>query len=252
MKNVEKVKNEFGFDFSACQRISEMSPAAYIKWMYESTENNGTLVVPDWSEEGVSDTTGWLSCEMQWTEADRDRAIADVEALIDALTKIAKTYIGLSAEDREKCEDFLSGDLRAVWEKYLRPLNPDVFDREVIRDLSERVELIRDREKLERKAGLGTPLTEAEKESLRIVEDVTLEPGECEIIDAYNRFVEDRAAERVGKGPFACSFVITAWRFWRLKTFGAEFMIPYEAMRLAHTMTLHTYAKNFERIEPVN
>ena len=252
MKNVEKVKNEFGFDFSVCQKMREISPAAYIAWMFDRTESDGTLVVPDWPEDGSRKPDSFYFCEMQWTEADRDRVIADVEALIDMLSEIAKTYRGLSAEDRKKCEDFLSRDLRAVWEKYLRPLNPDVFDREVILDLSERLECIREREKLERKAGLGTPLTEAEEDSLRIVEDVTLEPGEREVIDAYNRFVEDRAAERVGKGPFACPFVIAAWRLWRLMTFGAEFMIPYEAMRLAHTMTLHTFAKSADRFEPVN
>ena len=52
MKNVEKVKNEFGFDFSVCQKMREISPAAYIAWMFDRTESDGTLVVPDWPEDG--------------------------------------------------------------------------------------------------------------------------------------------------------------------------------------------------------
>ena len=253
MPREAETMNAFGLDAFTCRKISRMNPSEYISWMYQRTEESGTLIVPDWQDEGPHAMDHWLICQTEWTTADRDRAITDWEGLYAALSEIAKVYLELCNDDRATYGDYLSGDLHTVYRTYLCPLQSPGIDEEDIRDIRQRMEIIRACDGLRLKETLGEALSEEEKGVLRDGRDVRVERGERLLLEAYEGCIRDRAADRVGEGPFAVSLVLGAQRLWRAMTRRApQICIRYEAMRLAQTMALHRIANDVTAIAPVN
>ena len=252
MQNDVEMERAFGFDTFVYRKISQMNPAEYICWMFQRTENNGTLIVPDWPDEGMHRVDRWLVCRTEWTEVDRDRAAADCETLYAALFGIAEMYLGLGADDREEYEDFLGGDLHAVWSTYLCPLHCGAVDEDDIRDIRERMEVIRACEDMRLREAFGETLSEEEKAFLRDRQSVRVEHGERLLLNAYDGFIEKLAIERVGEGPFAVLLVTRAQQLWRMMIRRApQICIRYEMMRLAQTMALHRFANDVTTVTPV-
>ncbi len=253
MRNDAETMNAFGFDAFLCRKTSRMSPSDYISWMCQRTEDSGTLVVPDWPDDGPHHVDRWLFCRTEWTTTDRDDAIAAYEALYAALSGIATVYLELCGDDRPAYGDFLNGDLYTVFRTYLCPLYSGSVDEEDICDIRARMEIIRACDALRLKETLGGSLSEEEKGMLRDNRDVRVERGERLLLEAYEGAVKDRAEDRVGEGPFAVPLVMSAQQLWRVMIRRApQICIRYEAMRLAQTMTLHRVANDVTAVSPID
>ena len=247
MKNVRKEMNGFEFDFSACKELIKMTPAAYIAWMFEHTDGEKTLVAPDWPVDGSTPNSVYR-CVMDWTEADRDRAIADFDALYDALSGIAAHWNELSDAEEENAA-ILTPEQLKVWRTYVRRFDLSGFDHEKIRDIAERQEIVQELDDIRLRIELGKALNEYDYRVLRENADVTVSSEEQAYYDAHRKARMDQAKQRVGKKPNALRLVNCAWRVCRLISLGAPNVIVHsEAIRLAQETVFFRYAETLSML----
>lgn len=247
MKNVEKVMDEFEFDFSVCKELVQMTPAAYIAWMFEHTDGEKILVTPDWPEDG-SKPNSVYRCVMDWTEEDRDRAIADFAALYDALSGIAAHWNELSNVEEENVA-ILTPEQLKVWRTYVRKFDLPGFDPDKILDIAERQEIVQELDDIRLRIELGMPLNEFDQWILRENADVTVDSEEQAYFDAHRKARMEQAKQRVGDKPNALRLVICAMRVCRLISLGGPKVVVHcEAIRLAQEMVLFRYAQTLSML----
>ena len=80
------------------KEYKKLSPESVIELMYEGTDKQGILVVPDHPYEIEAGMEGytWLKCNMEWTKKDRDEVIEEFKTLYKSISRIAKVYYDLS------------------------------------------------------------------------------------------------------------------------------------------------------------
>ena len=68
-----------------------MSPAETVKEMFDYTDENGVLYIPELTDDAVFEEDHRICrCVMNWNRADAERLIAEHQALYDSLAKIAE------------------------------------------------------------------------------------------------------------------------------------------------------------------
>lgn len=241
-------KNTNWFDGSAYDGVCSMTPETYIDRMFARTESGGTLIVPDWSDEGPHHFERWLVCRMCWTEAERDGAKTLYQTISDALSEIAKVYKRLSDDEGENAK-VLSPALLEDWRRYVAAPDMRDFDVRRIRDIRERAEIIERYQQTKMHKKLGLPLTKAGEAFMSENADVRLEPGEFDLLDAYETRTEAIAFERVGEGPMAETLLRCTKELCRMTAQHApDLCIRYGRIRLAQALTLHTIAASVDRV----
>lgn len=247
----EENQNGNQFDGSAYDSVCDMTPAAYIDRMFDCTESGGTLIVPDWSDEGPHHFGQWLVCRMRWTKTECESAKKRYETVFDALSEIAKAYPRLS-DDEEENAKILSPALLTYWRCYVAAPDMRGFDAGAIRDIRERVEIIDRYHQTMMRRKLGLPLTKYGEEFCRENGDVRLNPGEFDLLEAYETRMEAIAEERVGEGPMAGALLACARNLCRMAARHApDLCIRYGKIRLAQALTLHKNAVSVDRVECV-
>lgn len=246
MEKMNEKVNEFGFDYSLCRQIREMSIGDFIRWMYDRTDRKHLLIVPAFNEAISSMPRSFHRNTVCWSESDRDHVIAETERLYDALAGIAKHYGELSDAEEENAK-LLTPEELVVWRTYIRAFDTSAFDSERLVDLNERRGASREcKDILMKRDVFHETLTEEEQENLTIFQDAMLSEEEEAYDEAYQDEMQRQAEQRVGNQPTALALVMHARRLCRLMSLRApDFIVRSEATYLAQTMVFHRFGRTF-------
>ena len=227
------------------KEYKKLSPESVIELMYEGTDKQGILVVPDHPYEIEAGMEGytWLKCNMEWTKKDRDEVIEEFKTLYKSISRIAKVYYDLSdimGENRE----LLSEEDFEVWKKYLRDLENGHFEKDIERSIYRLIdnEIYPDRK---------SDARYMRKKSKHLIDRWPI--LEDEEIFLYWRNVQslrDNIRRVFGYHKFAFDLCIRMKRLYYLMAFGApQSLIKREAKRLAKYMVLRKYCIEAEHLE---
>lgn len=122
MKNQMNQNMEIGNQGSAIRTIKEM---------YDRTDENGVLLIPEWPTDCEETPTGrFFKCQMDWDQKGLEQVIADFEELYVSLLEL-----GEKMRDKEFDPEFLSADRKATWNTYIRDFAFDDLDEVEIEQL---------------------------------------------------------------------------------------------------------------------
>ena len=227
-----------------------LDPIACIDAMFEHTDSEGRLLVPDWllnDDDDGEETTNWLECEMTWDDEDRKNVIAGYERLFASLKAIAAVSdrIGVT---REENEGVLSDELLDVWDTYIRRFNLGDIDYDTVMDIRERMnsadfvadfanmfeDLASENEEDLFWLGEEEPAVTAEEEALYY-----------EYLDAVFADAESRLDRAVG----AYDVISHAMRLIYFMTLNApDIILKVEARSLAQAMAINACAGSIELV----
>ncbi|MBR4605739.1 MAG: hypothetical protein IKO41_05880 [Lachnospiraceae bacterium] len=95
----------------------EGSAIRTIQGMYDKTDENGTLFLPEWSTDpDIPDTGRFYKCQMVWDELDLERTIRDFQELYTSLLELGEEIQNTKTEQEEyftNLEKSLKNDLVA-------------------------------------------------------------------------------------------------------------------------------------------
>ena len=116
--------------------VLTLTPSESIISMFEHTDENGTLYIPEWPYDGNCDNTEhFYQCAMNWSENATENVVSEYRFLYAALEEIAKKWDSINSDsDIEK----LSPNLRDVWNTFLRDFETGGIDVELAMDISDR------------------------------------------------------------------------------------------------------------------
>ena len=106
--------------------VLTLTPSESIISMFEHTDENGTLYIPEWLYDGNCDNTEhFYQCAMNWSENAAENVVSEYRFLYAALEEIAKKWDSINSDsDIEK----LSPNLRDVWNTFLRDFETGGID----------------------------------------------------------------------------------------------------------------------------
>lgn len=202
MKNQTNQNMVSGNQGSAIRTIQEM---------FDKTDKNGELLIPEWPADCEETPTGrYFQCKMDWNQKGLEQVISDFEELYASLLEL-----GEKMRDEEFDPEFLSADLKATWNTYIRDFEFDDLD-----DLE--IEQLLLKEEFEE-------LTEAEQEAF----------------DEYMGRCRADAEQRLEKPLAALQAVNRARRFCKLKEIDAPLAVLWhEADYLAQAFVVNACAKS--------
>ena len=253
MKNVKEKMKEFEVDVSVCQKTGKMTPAEFVAWLYDKTDENGQLVVPLWNDGStiVTPHSVFQIADMAWNESDRDRLAAEAETLIRALSGIAEVYDRLTDSEEENAK-ILSPEQMQIWRTYVRAFDTSAFDSDRISEIGEEMETVQELEYIELREQLGRPLSEYEKDFAAEYGDAEVDEVDKVYYEAYQRTREEQAKQRVGDKETALPLVIRAMRVCRVMSLKAPIVYLAEEKKcLVQTLVFHACAKKVDPIETV-
>lgn len=104
-----------------------LAPAECIVSMFEHTDTNGLLYIPEWPscDPDADEKTGFFKCRMNWNEADRDAALRLFESCYETMKKIAEKYDSFRADSGAEA---LPEEEKRFWNIYLRDFASDDID----------------------------------------------------------------------------------------------------------------------------
>ncbi len=192
-------KQRFGYD---------LSPRQYVSLMFRRTDEDGFLYIPGWFHSLLSDSD-WeddsdlaYECRIDWNKADRDQAIREIEALLDAIERIdalSERYGRGASGDREILE---REGLLPLYDTYLRPFDEacERFDPDRIFEIRERVYREREHRRIAEDVACGRTISEADREALagHLLDGVSEE--EKRLLASYREARRQDAEARLGKG----------------------------------------------------
>ena len=219
--------------------------------MLEHTDEKGILFIPGWPyDNNYEEEESFYKCKMSWNKADAEKAVADFDALYEALEAIAKI-----PDYREPDFDVASlpSDLQLVWNTYLRDFETDdSFDMDLIMDISDRLETVAFVDSIARKIEKGSDVSEEEYSLYNDCKDTSVSESEEALLDEYLDAIHYEAAQRVGVSEVAYDVVVRAQRLCRLLSLGApEIILRNEANLLAQAMAIHKYCVTMETVREV-
>ena len=225
---------------------NRLSPDDVITLMYERTDKEGIMIVPDHPYETKKGSEGsvWLRCVMEWTKKDRDEVIEECKNLYKALSRISKVYYDLSPSLYEN-EELLSKEDASIWSKYLRDLDDGHFEKDIERSVYRMCD-----ERINKTFADGHRY-EKRKKYQHLVDKWAV--AEDEQIFLYWRHIQslrESLKRHFGDSVFAFDLCIRIKRMFYMMAFEApRGMIRREAKRLAKYMVLAKYCKEVEHLE---
>jgi hypothetical protein len=196
-----------------------MPPRDYLRKMFDRTDSEGLLIMPDifFGEDGDDDEVRSLLCRMEWDAEDAASVANEYESLTGQLEVIASLSGSLS-EDPEENRRILPKDAFDVWDTYIRGFNTGDIDLDRILEIWDRLD-----------------------------SEIPVSPEERRLFDVYSEAVHADSAERVGDDLFAYQEVIRAKRVCALMRLGApQIIVNSECCRLAAAMALHRFCEDIE------
>ena len=222
--------------------IYTMTPSEYVAWLYGQTDVDGMLAVPAWNDDG-SVAECFEKKNVQWNETDRDRIAAEAETVINGIHAIAKLHGRLSDSEEENGK-VLSPELMQIRRMYLCASDETGFDRERIRDIIRRKDILREIEYIRDKQLMGRYCAPFEYDFLEENGDVTVDADDESDFHAYEVALKAQARQRVGDGPDALGLVRHAQRLYTLIVHAlSDVMIRTEEKCLIQSMVFHAFGK---------
>ncbi len=189
------------------------TPAHTVAEMFDYTDENGVLYIPEWVYE--DDNGLFYKLVMNWNKSDVDSLVSDHAALTAALTELAPYWDTVKTEADSKT---LPEELQAVWNTYIRDFDTRDMDLDRISEISDKID-----------AG----------------EAISYE--ESEMYDKYRELVIADAKARIGDNIATYDVILRAKRFCRLTSFNApRIIIDNESNFLIQAMAVHKYGKSME------
>ena len=181
------------------------SPEELIEAMFGATDENGRLLIPEFSYDSDGEADGLYLCVMDWKEEDKTALISRIRDLCAAFRRIGEAGMG----------SVPAGEDEAVWLRYVCPLTADGVEEQALIALSE-----------------------------KLMQGEALTPAEEAVIEAYRAGVYADAERRLGKGECAYDVCVRAQRVCALIETGAPGEIVNAEMRLfAAALCLHGYCR---------
>ena len=230
--------------------VLTLTPSESIISMFEHTDENGTLYIPEWPYDGNCDhTEHFYQCAMNWSENAAENVVSEYRFLYAALEEIAKKWDSINSDsDIEK----LSPDLRDVWNTFLRDFETGGIDVELAMDISDRMETIDMVKSVAEKIKNGTDISKEEFSFYNNCRGTNITEKEKAIYNAYRDAIHADANHRIGNGIAAYDVVIRAKRLCRLMSLKApEIIINNEANLLAQAIAIHACCKEMKTVDDV-
>lgn len=237
---------------------SGLTPLEYISLMFDRTDEDGVLYIPEFPNEmSMCEEKRSYCCKMNWTEADRNSVCNEFNKLYSALKKIAGKYDKAGKYDEldgsEKTAKKVFADeteLFDVWQTFVKSLNHTDFKYDTIKDISDRLDTADYLKELSGKFIKGGELSKDEKDFFREHVDVSVTNDEKMLYDLYCKALIKESEKRVGDNICAYQYVIRATRLCKLFCLNApEIIIKNEARLLATAMVLHKYCVSTETVD---
>ena len=205
-------------DFS---RISNLSPSAYARFLFEHTDTEGILCLPKNFGEENEKLDRYDQFRMSWDEDALSRLTAEFEALYASLARIAGVYDQLAGDEESVREILGSDELFDVWRTYIRGWELGGLDEKAVAAVEKSISL---------DSGEG---------------DLSEEEGQL-VSQYHSAYVDAIIADsrcRVGETPCAYEVIIRAKRLCRLLSLGApQIILQNEARMLIQYMALHMFS----------
>lgn len=210
-----------------------LTPAQYLRFMYENTNEDGTLFIPELHREDPIDADEEANDRfdkytMSWEENDLEGVVSEFNALYADLEKLAKDYDKLSEYEQsddgaERVKTFLNSQrLFETWYTFIREWELDGLDEETLIACEKRL----------RSFMYDKDISEKEQKLFE------------EHCNEYNTLVLADCKKRIGESEFADAVIIRAKRLYKLLSLSApNVLIENEARLLIERMALHKFAK---------
>ena len=199
-----------------------MTAGNYVRHLLDETDENNMLCIPGWYYDGNYESDIFYSCEIEWTEEEREQFIAEFEEFLAKTSDIAKKLTRVHICD---VKEALSEEEFAFWDKYLRPFEENVW----IGDFD-------DANSISSKTFFGEELSEEEKK----------------IYKAYKADIYKQAEERLGKNEYSYDVISRAARLCKLISLNApEIVVGKERNTLIAAMLMYRFGKSLTKIQGV-
>lgn len=225
------------------------APDAIIN-MFEHTDENGILYIPEWPyDNNYDEKERFYKCTMNWNEADLDVALDYYKSLYDNLKKIAENWDAICSSS---AETVLTEDLLKVWNKYIRDFEIGDIDMGLIMDISDRMDTIAMINSTAEKISSGIKVSKEDMSFYNDYKDTAVSEEEEALYNIYRKAIHADAERRVGENVAAYDVVIRAKRLCRLMLLEAPaIVLENEARLLAQAMVIHTYCKEMTIVDDV-
>lgn len=227
-----------------------LTPAESIISMFEYTDDNGTLYIPEWPYDDFGDgKRRFYKCTMNWNEVDLDGALRNYEDDYNALKRIAEQWESIRSD---AAVNILSEDLQKVWNTYIRDFEIGDIDMDLIMDISNRMETIAMINSTAEKISSGIEVSKEEMSFFNDYKDTVVSEEEEALYNIYREAIHADAERRVGENVAAYDVVIRAKRLCRLLALGApKIIVDNEANLFAQARVIHTYCKEMTIVDDV-
>jgi len=237
--------------YKALDDLKSLVPEEAIPEMYQHTAKDGTLYIParPYDNDEEDEDERFYCCTMSWDKAEADKLAADYQALYGAIKRIAE----ILGTDGTPEDEALPAELQSVWNTYLRDFETGDMDTDPVWEIGERLEIVKDVQKLSARLAAGEELSEYEMELYNSCRDAAVTEEELALYTSYRNAVHADAERRLGDAPANYEIVIRAKRLRRLLALAAPaFISNCEAFLLARAMAVHTCCTKLEVITEVD
>ncbi len=239
----EKVGNE----------IMSLDPVDYIYYMFDRTDENGIVYLPDFGKTDTRLTESEpesIRCKIDWNVNKRDTFVKKVQKILFCFEEIAKVYDEIDGL-KENAKNILKDkDVYAVWEKFIMPFETGDFDQEKIMKIRDKKENIADVKEIAKRISEGKETDKYEKEFLTEYIDVFVTDEEEKYYDGYYEQVCLESKRRMGRNICAYYAILYAKRATRLLSLGApEMLIRNEGRSFAQAHLLNEYGVSAENVD---
>lgn len=201
--------------------ISNLSPSAYARFLFEHTDADGVLRLPKNFGEENEEFDRYDQFIMSWNEDALVQLTAEFEALYAGLERIAGVYDQLAGDEESVREILGSPELFDIWHAYIRGWDLSGLDEKAVAAVEKSISL---------DGGEGE-LSEEEEQLA------------AQYHSAYFDAITADCRRRVGGNICAYNMVIHAKRLCRLLALGApQIIIRHDARMLIQYMALHAFS----------
>ena len=227
---------------------SNLEPADYIALMFDRTDENGILYIPEWNYMVPRDDYSYR-CKMEWDLYDCEQTINEFNTVYEALQLFAKIYDDI-AGDLKNARRLLNDEQFELWNKYVCPFDTGDFDQERIFEIDEKYDNIEWAKEISKRYANDEKIDDYEKETLKDYINVNVTPEEDEYYDRYRDAKYADAKKRVGDHEYAYNVVLGAQRVCRLFSLGAPKIVSLaESKTFAAAFVLHKYCISRELVD---
>ena len=217
--------------------------------MFEHTDENGVLFIPEWTYDSNYDEETIYKCKMNWSRADAEKTVADFNTLYDAIKAISEKLEDLQSDTAVNDH---SSELQSVWNTYIRDFETGSIDLDQIADISDKFETIALIDSISCKINKGEELSAEDSSYYNEYKDTSVSESEKALYNKYRDAIHKDAERRLGDSLAAYDVIIRAKRLCKLLSLKAPaIIVNNEASLLAQAMVIHNYCVSMETVDDV-